>query len=483
MLLSEILDVKKFGVSDCEIESISKIAENTKCNDVFFCLTDDKNLAEKRCEVAKKMGAKLVLSQFDFDGCVCCKDIRKEFALACKKFYQNACDDLKIVGITGTNGKTTTSHVVSQILERNGKKVGIIGTNGIFYCGKKFDYEMTTPDADILHKTFLDMKNSGVEYVVMEVSAHSIAQSRVEGIDFEIGVLTNITQDHLDYFGTFENYEKTKLDFISKKHIKKAVVCVDDLCARKAIEKSDVPVITYGIENPSDCFALDIVCDINGSSFVGNICDEVVEIKTNLIGKYNVLNSLASLAVCQSLGLEKDMLARGLNFINPVEGRFNVVNLSGCYVVIDYAHTPDGLLNVLKTARELTDKKVYVMFGCGGDRDKGKRPIMGAIAEKFADYVCLTSDNPRNEEPESIVKDIERGMKKPHFVEISRKLATNKMLNFMQKGDILIIAGKGAEKYQEINGNKYPYNDFDTVYQYYKDSLPFKSKGRECYDC
>jgi UDP-N-acetylmuramoyl-L-alanyl-D-glutamate--2,6-diaminopimelate ligase len=183
------------------------------------------------------------------------------------------------------------------------------------------------------------------------------------------------------------------------------------------------------------------------------------------------------------LGLEKDMLARGLNFINPVEGRFNVVNLSGCYVVIDYAHTPDGLLNVLKTARELTDKKVYVMFGCGGDRDKGKRPIMGAIAEKFADYVCLTSDNPRNEEPEAIVKDIERGMKKPHFVEISRKLATNKMLNFMQKGDILIIAGKGAEKYQEINGNKYPYNDFDTVYQYYKDSLPFKSKGRECYDC
>ena len=483
MLLSKIVDLKKYNLEDCEINSISKIAEQTKKNDVYFCLTDDKKTAEKRCKIAHNAGAKIVFSNFEIDGCVRCENVRREFSFACKKFYDSVCDDLKIIGITGTNGKTTTSHIIAQILSRNGKNVGVIGTNGVFFNGQKFDYDMTTPDSDVLHKTFFDMKNGGVEYVVMEVSAHAISQNRIDGINFEFGVLTNITQDHLDYFGTFEKYEKVKLDFISSKYIKNAVVCVDDNCARKALESCDVKVTTYGIENPSDCFALDIICDINGSHFVGNICDEVVEFKTNLIGKYNVLNSLAALTVCQQLGLEKNMLSLGMNFINPVEGRFNVVNLSGCYVVVDYAHTPDGILNVLKTARELTDKNVYIMFGCGGNRDKGKRPVMGTIAEKYADYVCLTSDNPRDEEPEEIIKDIEKGMKKPHFVEISRKLATNKMLNFMQKGDILIIAGKGAEKYQEIKGQKLPYNDFDVVYQYYKDSIPFKPKGRELYDC
>lgn len=483
MLLSKIVDINKFNLKDFEVENVSRNAETAMENDIYFCLNENYDVAKKHCDLAKERGVRVIFSSHEMEGCLKIDDIRSVYANACANFYGRACDSLKIIGVSGTNGKTTTSYVVAEILKRNGKKVGLIGTNGIFYNGKKFDVGMTTPDADILHKTFLEMKNDGIEYVIMEVSAHAIDQKRIDSIPFEVGVLTNITQDHLDYFGTMENYEKTKFSFFNKNHIKKAVVCIDDQRAKKILSFCDVPVISYGIENPSDCFVVDLMCDINGSRFVGNICDEVVEIKTNLVGKYNVYNSLAALCVCQQLGLDSQMLARGLNFINPVEGRFNVVNLSGSYIVIDYAHTPDGLLNVLKTARELTDKKVYILFGCGGDRDKGKRPVMGAIAEKYADYVCLTSDNPRYEKKENIIRDIEKGMKKPHFVEVDRKVAINKMLNFTQKGDILIIAGKGAEKYQEVAGQKLPYNDFDTVYQYYKDSIPFKPRMRGLYDC
>lgn len=484
MLFSKIWDMEDID-NDFEFSNIQKIAEDVKRGDIYFCLTENIDKAKKRCALALKNGAKLVVTNFDFVSSRIKKveDVRSAFSVCCKKFYDNACDDMKIIGVSGTNGKTTTTYIISNILKKNGNKVGLISTNGIYFNGKRIDCGMTTPDADVLHKAFFDMRKNGIEYVVMEVSAHAIAQKRVDGIKFDSAVLTNITQDHLDYFGTMENYEKTKFSFFTSQHTKKAIVCVDDERARKLIDIADIPVVTYGIDNPCDCFAIDLMCDINGSRFVGNICDDVVEIKTNLIGKYNIYNSLAGLCVCQDLGLDAKMLSQGLNFINPVEGRFNVINLSGVYVVVDYAHTPDGLMNILRTARDLTDKKVYVIFGCGGNRDKEKRAIMGKIAEEFADYVCLTNDNPRFEQPQQIIADIEKGMKKPHFVETNRNVAINKMLNFSQKGDIVIIAGKGAEKYQEIAGQKLPYNDFDAVYDYFKESCPFKPKGREFYDC
>ena len=220
---------------------------------------------------------------------------------------------------------------------------------------------------------------------------------------------------------------------------------------------------------------------MQGSSFTANICDEVFEIKTNLIGQYNVLNSLAALQVCQCLGLNQKQLVQGLNYINPVEGRFNVVNFSGKYIIIDFAHSPDSLQNVLKTAKKLTDKNVYVIFGCGGNRDKTKRPIMGRVAEKFTDYVCLTDDNPRLEKSEDIIADIEKGMTKSHFVERDRYSAIKKMISIARPEDIIVIAGKGAEKYQEIGTEKIPYNDFDAVYKYFKELDPIANRGRENY--
>lgn len=468
-----------------QVELLTKDVEKVSPNTIFFCLTSDPQKAEHRCAEAKQKGAMLVLSGLDVGGdAVVVEDVRDLFATSAANFYGRACDDLTIVGISGTNGKTTTSYVIGEILKRNNKKVGVIGTNGVCFDGKTFDCPLTTPDADFLHKTFLDMKNAGVEYVIMEVSAHAIVQKRVNGIKFEIGVLTNITQDHLDYFKTMDAYEAAKLSFFNSNHIKSAVVCIDDERARHIYDVADVPVTTYGIKNPADCFAIDTYCSMNGTSFVANVCDSVMPIKTNLIGDYNVYNSLASLCVCQKLGIDDEGLSRGLGYVNPVEGRFNVINYTGRYVVIDFAHSPDGLMNVLKTARTLTEQKLYVIFGCGGNRDKGKRSQMGAIAEEYADYVCLTDDNPRLEKSEDIIADIESGMTKPHMVEPDRKTAIKKMIDFAQAGDIIVVAGKGAEKYQEVGTEKRPYNDFDAVYGLFKESSPFFTGNKgEKYGC
>lgn len=467
-----------------EIERISRDSKHIEKDDAYFCLSHDYEKAYERCEEALKNGAKVVLSDFTlpFERMIKLNDTRDAFANACANFYGRVCDQMKIVGITGTNGKTTTSHVVAQMLKRNGINVGVIGTSGVFFNGKVEDCPLTTPDADFLHKTFFQMKMEGIEYVIMEVSAHAIDQKRINGINFDIGVLTNITQDHLDYFKTFDSYAKSKLSFFDKSHMKMGIVCADDKYAASLIGNTNIPIVSYGLRSPSDAFAIDVNCSMNGSRFVANIDDSIVDIKTNLIGEYNVYNSLAALSVCKSLGLDELQLARGLNFINPVEGRFNVVNFNNKYVVVDFAHSPDSLMNVLKTAKSLTDKNVYVVFGCGGNRDKSKRPQMGAVAEEYADYVCLTDDNPRNENSLDIIKDIEEGMKNSHFVEPNRQLAIKKMLDIAQSGDIIIVAGKGAEKYQEIDGKKLPYNDFDAIYNIYKE-LTTPNKEGKVYDC
>ncbi len=479
-LLGNEINLNK-KLQSLDVENVNRDSRVVEEGDVFFCLTNDEQKAKVRCLEAEEKGASVVVSIFDlpYENAVKVSDARKTFAIACANFYHRACDDLKIIGVTGTNGKTTTTHIISEMLKRNGKNSAVIGTNGVFYNGRTFPCPLTTPDADFLHKTFSEMRDDGVEYVVMEVSAHAIEQERVYGIKFDIGVLTNITQDHLDYFKTFEKYEKTKLSFFSKQNMKHAVICADDSSARKLIGHCDVPLTTYGIYNPADTFAINIFCSLDGSSFDGNVCDEIVNIKTNLIGEYNIENCLASLSVCQILGLNQKEMQNGLNFIFPVEGRFNVSKIDGKYVVIDFAHSPDSLKNVLKTARKMTDKKIYVIFGCGGNRDRDKRHKMGAIAEKYADVVCLTDDNPRYEKSLDIISDIERGMKKEHFVEPDRKIAIKDMIEKASAGDIVLIAGKGAEKYQEVAGEKKPYNDFDVVYECFKNSDPIKNRGKE----
>lgn len=457
-----------FGLTDLEmdIESIKKDSRLCRQNDVFFDLSSNYTKSLENCTEAIKNGAKVVVSSqlLPIDELIKVKDVRESFALACKNFYNCSCDKLKIIGITGTNGKTTTSHIVAECLKYAGYKVGVIGTMGVFYDDKTLDFDMTTPDSDDLHFAFDKMVQSGVQYVVMEVSAHAIAQKRVHGINFEVGVLTNITQDHLDYFHTFENYADCKLSFFKPENMKMAVVCADDQQGQLLIENSSMPVISYGINNPADVFAVDIDESMKRSQFFCNAMDEVVKIDTNLIGQYNIENSLAGIGVCTCLGLKLKTVAQGLKFIRPVEGRFNIISTHNRNIIIDFAHTPDGLEKVLSTAKSLCKGKLYCIFGCGGNRDVDKRHKMGMISEKYCDYVCLTNDNPRFEEPRSIVANIEEGMTKGHMVELDRTEAIRKMLAICRPDDVLVIAGKGGEKYQSIGGKKIPYNDFDAVY-------------------
>ncbi len=453
-----------------EVVGLSQESKTISNGEIFFNLCEDYENSLKYSKEALERGAKFVVSQIKLPIEKLClaSDIRECFGECCCNFYDNPSKKLKIIGITGTNGKTTCAHVISEILRFAGKKVATIGTMGIEFDGQTEDYSMTTPDVDVLQKSFSQMQKSGVEYVVMEVSAHAIAQKRIHGITFDVGVLTNITQDHLDYFGSMENYKNCKLSLFVPKTMKSAVICADDESGRELLRRITLPTISYGLENPADVFAVNINGDFSHTDFYCNVLDEIYNVNTNLIGGYNVLNTLAGLSVCVNLGIDLEKAVESLRYINPVEGRFNVIKFKDKNIVIDFAHTPDGLEKVLSVAKELCMGNLYCVFGCGGNRDKDKRHKMGTIAEKYCDYVCLTDDNPRFENSLDIIKDIEKGMKKSHFVEPDRKLAIEKMVNYAKKDDVLVIAGKGGEKYQIVGDKKLDYNDFDVIYKIIK---------------
>lgn len=456
------------NVEEIEIKDI-KIDPNEVCRgDLFFDLKAKENLNAifaKGASFVVRLGRKTKIEK----KVLSVKDVRHIFALASKNFYKKACDKLKIIGITGTNGKTSAVKLVADILENCGKVVGRIGTFGCIYLNNHIETGFTTPDPHILHNLFHKMQKSGVEYVVMEVSAHSIALKKLDGIKFECLALTNITEDHLDFFENMENYSSTKLSFFTAEHAKQGVVCADDNYFFKLTEMSNIPLVSYGVNCPSDIFAIDIDSNFNGTSFICNCLDEIMNVKTELIGEYNVLNSLCAIGITRLLGFDCRQINKGIRRSSPEIGRFNVIKQNGINVIVDYAHTPDGLQKVLITAKSLCLGKLYVLFGCGGNRDPLKRGIMGSVAEMYADYVFLTSDNPRFEDPEKIIDDIESGMvKKNHEREVDRKISIEKALGVCKNGDCLIIAGKGGENYQDIKGQKTAYSDFDEVYKFFR---------------
>lgn len=466
--LFEGITVKSDIEQDCEIGGVKIDADQVRPGDLYICL---KGTKFDGCDFAQKAiqnGAVYIVANRDLGikNQIIVEDERAAFALICKNFYQKACEKLKIIGITGTNGKTSVCHITAQIFKKLGKKVGVIGTLGAFYDDKCVDVGLTTPDPNVLHKIFFDMAESGVEYVFMEVSAHALALKKLEGIKFQTAVLTNITQDHLDFFKTMDNYAKCKLSFIDKKYCRYALVCSDDEYACKLIDNPavQVPVLSFGFANPSDCFAVYPQMSIDGSSFYANCLDQIAIIRTALVGKFNITNLLASIGICALEKIPLEEVAKVSKEIKPIEGRFNVIKGKNFNVVIDYAHTPDGLENLLKTVRAVSHGKIITVFGCGGNRDKGKRKIMGDIASRYSNFVIVTSDNPRFEEPLQIIQDIEKGMKGNYQVCPDRAQAISLGIDCCKKGDTLVIAGKGAESYQEIKGQKIPFSDYTQVY-------------------
>lgn len=462
------LEAKVIGETNLDILDITYNSKKVKKGSLFVCLCGENSDGHDFAKDAERNGAAAILCEKQVQvniPQIIVSSTRKALSKVFSCFYDNPQNKLKIIGLTGTNGKTTTSFLIKSILEESGKKVGLIGTQGAFIGKQFFQTGLTTPDPQLLFKLLKQMVDFGVEYVVMEVSAHALALDKTEGIVFEVGVLTNLTQDHLDFFKTMENYKRAKFKLFEGNKIKSAVLNFDDEFGRKLAETITVPFLSYSLNNPSDVFAAKIGNKNGKNKFIVNILDNVFDVESNLIGEFNIYNSLAAASVAAMLGCSTKQIKNGLEKLLGVEGRLNRFNLSnGVVAFIDFAHTPDGIEQALNAIRDLKFKQIITVFGCSGNRDKDKRHKMGQIAEKLSDYVVLTTDNPRFENPELILDDIEIGMEKTaHTRFVSREQAIEFALTLAKKGDCVAILGKGAETYQDINGVNVPYSDFEVV--------------------
>lgn len=404
------------------------------------------------------------------------KSTRRAIATLASTFFGNPKDKLKFVGITGTNGKTSCALFTAEILNAAGKPCAFIGTTGAKFLEKDYPTALTTPDPMVFHRLLKSFADDGAKFVAMEVSAHAIDLQKIWNIDFEAGILTNITQDHLDYFKTMKTYSKTKLSWFLSGRVKTSIVNIDDKYAQSLLSKK-IQVLSFGLDTPGDTFAVQIENHANGTSFVMNLLDNVQTISTNLVGIFNVYNIMAVATAALCLGVTPTTIKKAVAKLSAPKGRFNMIKLAdNKTIIVDFAHTPDGLENALKSARGICCGKLIALFGCGGDRDKLKRPIMGEIAEKNADFCILTSDNPRFEKPENILNDIENGLSGHNYLKIAdRKLAIFKLVEMMRPNDVAVVCGKGGENYQDINGIKLPYDDFAEIKKSVKTIL-----GQDC---
>lgn len=469
MKLSELLkylQVKEIaGSTDIEISGICTDSRSVKEGDLFICYAGGKYDSHEDILEITTYGAVAIVCERKLDCSVTqiiVDDGRAQVARAAQAFYGFPDKKLKIIGVTGTNGKTTTTYMLSSVYKANGNEVGVIGTLGISYCEKFIAPELTTPDPVFLYSVLADMAEQGVEYVFMEVSAHALYYDKIYGIQFEIAVFTNCTQDHLDFFGNMHDYAAAKKLMFKEGRYKKAVINSDDALGVELLSKLK-NATTYGLKNPADVFAVDIRESVDGTTFVLNLTDELYEIKLNLPAVHNVYNAMAAAACARLCGIKIAVIAKGLGDLKTVSGRLEkVARYNGADIFVDFAHTPDGLEKSLQSLKKLCKGKLYCLFGCGGNRDRTKRPIMGETAAKYADFCIVTSDNPRFEDPYDIISEIEVGIKKTgkRYVTVTeREIATEYAIRLLEKDDILLVAGKGGEHYQEIMGIKHSYND------------------------
>lgn len=464
-LIKDLQCEKVTGELDVEINGLATDPDTVSKGNLFIAYKGANFDLNEHIEKAVNNGAAAVVCERVERcsvPCVIVKDGRGAVARIARAYYGYADKKLKIVAVTGTNGKTTTCYMLKSIFDKNGSKTGIIGTLGIAYGDIFIAPELTTPDAICLHGVFADMVASGVEYVFMEVSAHALYYDKVYGLHFAAGIFTNCTQDHLDFFKDMKSYSLSKLKLFERGRCEKIIVNSDDGLGIK-IMQANPDCLTYALDNPADSFAVNIVENLDGSTFVINLSDELYDVKLNMPARYNIYNALAAATCAKALGVGLEIIAEGLKELKSVSGRLErVAKYNGGQVFVDFAHTPDGLEKSLTSLSNLCEGNLYCLFGCGGNRDRGKRPIMGEIAAKIADFVIITSDNPRYEDPYSIISQIEEGVKKAggKYVAISdREVAIEYALNLLDEEDILLVAGKGGENYQEIMGVKHSYND------------------------
>lgn len=467
------IEILKTNVDlNTEVNEVRMDSREVCQNDLFFCMQgvrDDGNDYVDDIDVDfVVVSEKMPKSNKKY---VLVKDVRKAYAVCCENRFLHPLDGMKFVAVIGTNGKTSTAHYINSLLNFAGVKTGLIGTEGHYILGEKVGQSLTTPNPYELNELLFKMRTKGVEVVIAEVSAHAIYLEKLGDIKADVAILTNVSQDHLDYFQNYENYMSVKESFFVDGHAKLAVVNVDDMCGRNLLKKlegrQDVETLSYGLDNPADCFGVNVVCDFDGIKFVANLSDDIVEVKSHLYGQFNVYNLLGAMSVVHALGVDDKTLAYAVRKVKAVKGRFSVINTEKGTIIIDYAHTPNGLKELLSTARMITKSRLIVLFGCGGERDKSKRVLMGKIASEYSDYIVLTSDNPRGEDANKIIEEIELGVSIKNVKCIpDRPEAVRFALAEMEEGDTLVLAGKGNENYLEIKGKKIPYSDFDMVARY-----------------
>ena len=396
---------------------------------------------------------------------------RRALAVLAANYYGRPADELTLIGVTGTNGKTTTTCLIKHILEQAaGGKVGLIGTVENQVGEQSLPAERTTPPPQELHRLLRQMADEGCSHVVMEVSSHALALERTYGITFDVGVFTNLTRDHLDFHGTMERYCAAKAKLM--RSCRTAVYNADDPWSKELLRGSTCRRFGYGVHQRCDMQARDIIGRSDGVSYTACTAWERVSAGCGVPGDFSVYNSLAAMAACAQLGVPTAACAKVLLHDRGAKGRMETVPCAGkdCTVIIDYAHTPDALKNVLQTVRGFTQKRVIAVFGCGGDRDRAKRPQMGAIAAQLADVAVVTTDNPRTEEPMSIIADIVSGMSGTEYVVVENRVrAIYWALDHAQCGDTVVLCGKGHETYQEIGKEKYHLDEREIIAQYGED--------------
>jgi len=481
-LISDIEKHKIIGSNNEEVTGLAYDSRKVKSGDLFFCVKGFKVDGHDFAKKAEDKGAVAVVVEDIQDNIkiaqVVVDDVRKTMAQISSAYYGSPTKKLKLIGVTGTNGKTTTSFMIESILKAAGLKTGLLGTVEYRIGERRVQVNRTTPESLDLQSLFADMVDGGVEAAVIEVSSHAIDLLRVEACDFDVVVFTNLSQDHLDYHGTIDEYFGVK-----KRIFESTINCataqiinIDDEYGRLLIREGISRQYRYSTKDRVEVYADNIELRPNSTDVQVSYPGGKIDVKLALPGMYNVSNALAAAGVAAALDINGEKIKEGLEALGSVPGRFERVDKGQEYtVVVDYAHTPDSLEKVLSAARQITEGRLITVFGCGGDRDKGKRPLMGRIAAKISDYTIVTSDNPRSEEPKSIIMEIIDGIREienPQFeVEEDRELAIKKALERAKPGDFVVIAGKGHEAGQEIAGKKLPFDDVQVASKLIKEIM------------
>jgi len=470
-LIEPLLVKQEKGDMDTEITGIQIDSRKVKPGDLFVARVGFTVDGHDFIQQAIEKGAAALLVQKKVSASlptVLVPDTQRALSLIAAKFYGDPSHELKLIGVTGTNGKTTTTHLIERILAVAGQPTAIIGTTGIKIANDTYTTTNTTPESIELQKTFHMIRERGLHCVAMEVSSHALDLGRTRGIDFDIAVFTNLTQDHLDYHQTMEQYREAKGLLFAQlgnaygdQRRKIAVLNVDDPASSYYANITSAQLITYGCDQEAMVRAEKIRVTAQSTSFLLHTFKGSIEVQLQLLGKFNVYNALAAAAVALGCGCTLTQIREGLESVSGVDGRLELVESDlPITCLVDYSHTPDSLKNALITIQEFAKKRIICVVGCGGDRDKKKRPKMARIAEQYSDLVVITSDNPRSEKPEDIIEDMIEGLTEHHYeIRVDRKDAIQYAIEQAEPDDVILIAGKGHETYQEIQGVRYPFDD------------------------